>query len=85
MPDLYAEAGLDPEKSRARFGKAGERMMARIPEIAAMGYDPMEYVLNKFGAQEASKSIANSAAKEAEQTLSAGGWLRRGRELGAFK
>lgn len=85
IPDLYAEAGLDPEKSRARFGKAGERMMARIPEIAAMGYDPMEYVLNKFGAQEASKSIANSAAKEAEQTLSAGGWLRRGRELGAFK
>lgn len=73
------------KSNQGRFGPAGQAIAARIPKLAAMGYDPMEYVLNKFGAQEASRSIANSAAKEAEQTLSAGGWLRRGRELGAFK
>lgn len=85
MPGITDEEDNAGILGQGRFGPAGQAIAERIPKLAAMGYDPMEYVLNKFGAQEASKSIANSAAKEAEQTLSAGGWLRRGRELGAFK
>jgi hypothetical protein len=70
---------------KGRFGSAGDYYATLIPKLAAMGYDPMEYMLNKFGAPQAAQSIANSAAKEADLTMSAGGYLRRGRELGAFK
>jgi hypothetical protein len=70
---------------KGRFGSAGDYYATLIPKLAAMGYDPMEYMLNKFGAQQAAQSIVNSAAKEADLTMSAGGYLRRGRELGAFK
>jgi hypothetical protein len=79
------DQGTGKNLKSGRFGSAGEYYASLIPKLAAMGYDPMEYMLNKFGAQQAAQSIANSAAKEADLTMSAGGYLRRGRELGAFK
>jgi hypothetical protein len=85
VPGLADATDKDLKSKSSRFGSAGEYYATLIPKLAAMGYDPMEYMLNKFGAPQAAQSIANSAAKEADLTMSAGGYLRRGRELGAFK
>jgi hypothetical protein len=76
---------VELKTEKGRLGSAGDYYATLIPQLATMGYDPMEYMLNKFGAPQAAQSIANSAAKEADLTMSAGGYLRRGRELGAFK
>lgn len=68
-----------------RFGRAGQELAKRIPEIAAMGYDPMEYALNKMGAPAASRAIGRSASEEADLTMQAGGYLQRGRQKGIYK
>jgi hypothetical protein len=68
-----------------RFGKLGEKLAGRVDELAALGYDPLDWALTQMGAYDASDAIARSAATSSQAAASMGGYLQQGRKLGIYK
>lgn len=74
-----------PLMGGARFGKLGQKLADRVDELAALGYDPLDWALTQMGAYDASEVIARSAATSSQAAESMGGYLQRGRQLGIYK
>lgn len=74
-----------PLMGGGRFGKLGEKLAGRVDELAALGYDPLDWALTQMGAYDASEVIARSAATSSQAAESMGGYLQKGRQLGIYK
>lgn len=87
MADFFVDvisAKDKPIAGKNRFGRLGQAVAAKLPEIAAMGIDPLDFATELFGANAALKAYSNIAGKSAADAAGAGGYLQKGRSKGIY-
>jgi hypothetical protein len=67
-----------------RFGRLGIEVSAKLPQLAMMGIDPLDWATKAFGAQSALSHMANIGSQTAAAAVGAGGYLERGKRKGIY-
>jgi hypothetical protein len=65
-----------------KFGILGDITREQLGEITAMGIDPLEWAMNRFGAQKTAANVTRLPGRKEQQTLSQGGYLGRAKAKG---
>lgn len=65
-----------------KFGILGDITREQLGEITAMGIDPLEWAMNRFGAQKTAANVTGLPGRKEQQTLSQGGYLGRAKAKG---
>jgi hypothetical protein len=66
-----------------RFGILGTKVAQKIPELALMGIDPLDWATKAFGADAAAEHISN-IPRQTMAVTSAGGYLQKGKQRGIY-
>jgi hypothetical protein len=66
------------------FGKLGSAVTGKIPGLAAVGIDPLEWSLKAFGADAALQGLAGVPAKTQAALQSSMGYLQKGKSRGIY-
>ena len=66
----------------SQFGVLGDITAKQVQNIAAMGIDPLEWAMNRFGAQQTGEDVNELPKQRAKQALSQAGYLARARARG---
>lgn len=66
------------------FGKLGSAIGGKIPGLAAIGVDPLEWSLKAFGADAALQGLASTPAKTQAALGSPLGYLQKGKSRGIY-
>ena len=69
---------------QGRFGRFGEEIAKKLPKLAAMGYDPLDWATKMFGADSAARAFGDIATNPRKSALGAGGYLARGTAKGIY-
>lgn len=78
LPDWSQHIG------QGRFGRFGEEIAKKLPKLAAMGYDPLDWATKMFGADSAARAFGDIATNPRKSALGAGGYLSRGTAKGIY-
>jgi hypothetical protein len=67
-----------------RFGWFGQKLAEKMPELAAMGYDPLDFATKMMGADSAARAFEDLAYNPRKSALGAGGYLSSGMRKGIY-
>lgn len=67
-----------------RFGKIGTLVAAKMPKLAAMGIDPLDFATKTFGADDALAAYTEIPEKVRSSGFGAGGYLTKGMKQGIY-
>lgn len=86
--DIY-KGMIDVSKSKpksdiGRFGYLGKFVADKLPQLANMGIDPLDFATNTFGADAALADFQNLASRPGKASRTAMGYYGRGKELGQY-
>lgn len=84
LPDQQVKSSKKNEKY-GRFGKIGDLVAEKLPQIAAMGIDPLDWSTQMFGADEALAAYQGAAASPGRAAMGAMGYLSRGLQKGVYR
>lgn len=66
-----------------RFGVLGTKVAEKIPELALLGIDPLDWATKAFGADAAAEHISN-IPRQTMGVSSVGGYLQKGKQRGIY-
>lgn len=66
------------------FGKLGSAVGGKLPGLAAVGIDPLEWSLKTFGADAALQGLATTPAKTQSALTGSLGYLQKGKSRGIY-
>ena len=66
-----------------RFGNLGQKVSEKLPQLALMGIDPLDWATKAFGADAAAEHIEN-IPRQTMAATSAGGYLQKGKSRGIY-
>jgi len=84
LPDQAVKSSKKNEKY-GRFGQIGDLVAEKLPQIAAMGIDPLDWSTQMFGADEALSAYQGAAASPGRAAMGAMGYLSRGLQKGVYR
>ena len=76
---------LPPKSKQGRFGEIGDLVAEKLPEVAAMGIDPLDWSTQMFGADEALAAYQGAASAPGRAAMGAMGYLSRGLQKGVYR
>ena len=81
---LYDTITIKPESKIGRFGKLGQKVAEKMPQIAAMGIDPLDFSTRLFGADDALSAYQGIGSSATNAGLNAMGYLQKGIQKGIY-
>jgi hypothetical protein len=76
---------LPPKSKNGRFGEIGDLVAEKLPEVAAMGIDPLDWSTQMFGADEALAAYQGAASAPGRAAMGAMGYLSKGLQKGVYR
>jgi hypothetical protein len=76
---------LAPKSKQGRFGQIGDLVAEKLPEVAAMGIDPLDWSTQMFGADEALAAYQGAASAPGRAAMGAMGYLSKGLQKGVYR
>lgn len=71
-------------KKSNRFGKLGTKVAEKLPQLAAMGIDPLDWATKTFGADDALRAFTSIPEKTRASLAGSMGYLQKGRSRGFY-